>query len=257
MRELLWPLCKITFLITFCWMTLVFLLILTDAEATDISLLDPPSCAIYINQYEKKHSIPKGLLHAISKAESGRKDDAGRIVPWPWTINAQGQGYYFPTKEEAVAAVQALQAKGIESIDVGCMQINLYYHPHAFQTLEEAFEPNKNVAYGAHFLTSLQKDHRSWHRAVAHYHSANPDLHIPYQKTVMNIWNQDQRGKGTSLASSIFVERAPSPPMDRIRRLGSGKRLSLGGSGGHLHQTAARRRIGGYSSHVRRLTLAN
>lgn len=255
MNELLWPLCRITFLITFCWMTLFFFLIITDGKTTEVSLLSPPSCAIHINQYEKKHAIPKGLLHAISKAESGRKDDTGRIVPWPWTINARGQGYFFPTKEAAIAAVQALQAKGIESIDVGCMQINLYYHPHAFKTLEDAFEPSKNVAYGAHFLNSLQKDHRSWYRAMAHYHSANPDLHVPYQKTVMSIWNRDQKGKDISLTAGIFSEPTSPLPMDHIRRLGSGKRLSLGGSSGKLHQTAARRHIGGYSSHVRRLKL--
>lgn len=253
MNEFLWPLCRFTLLITFIWMSLVFFLLVTDGQAIEASLLSPQSCAIHIRSYEKKHAIPKGLLHAISKAESGRTDDTGHIVPWPWTINAQGKGYFFPTKQEAIAAVQAMQAKGIESIDVGCMQINLYYHPHAFKTLEDAFEPSKNVAYGAHFLNSLQKDHRSWYRAVAHYHSANPDLHIPYQKTVMNIWNRDQRGKGASLAEGIFSEQSSNIHMSHIRRLNSGKKLGL--DGGRLSTVSHRRRIGSHSSHIRRLKL--
>ena len=32
------------------------------------------------------------------------------------------------------------------------MQINLMHHPDAFASLDEAFEPGRNVAYGAKFL---------------------------------------------------------------------------------------------------------
>lgn len=221
-------------------------------KAVEASLHIPQNCAAYIHQYEKKHKIPQGLLHAISKAESGRKDDTGHIAPWPWTINVHGEGYFFASKQEAITAVKALQEKGISSIDVGCMQVNLHHHPNAFKTLEEAFEPSKNVAYAAQFLTSLQKNLRSWYVAMAHYHSANPALHIPYQKTVMNLWSRDQ--KGMPLRADLFAT-APTPT--HIRRLGSGKRLSLerGGATPASYPTAARRRIGGYSSHVRRLKL--
>src|SRR3990167_6735606 len=146
MADLLWPLCRVTLLGTFLWMTLVSLALTTDGQGARIFLPAHRTCALYIRKYEKQHAIPTGLLHAISKAESGLKDVKGRLVPWPWTINVRGQGYYFPTKQEAIAAVQAMQAKGIESIDVGCMQVNLYYHPKAFKTLEDAFEPSKNVA---------------------------------------------------------------------------------------------------------------
>src|SRR5436190_23421065 len=127
MSELLWPFCRVTLVVTFFWIMLMFLLLMTEGKTTEVALLSPQNCAVHINEYETKHRIPRGLLHAISKAESGRKDDTGRIVPWPWTINAQGQGYFFPTKEAAITAVQEMQAKGIESIDVGCMQINLYH----------------------------------------------------------------------------------------------------------------------------------
>jgi len=53
-------------------------------------------------------------------------------LAWPWTINAQGKGQFFKTKAEAVKAIKNLQAQGVKSIDVGCMQINLSYHGKAF-----------------------------------------------------------------------------------------------------------------------------
>ena len=58
--------------------------------------------------------MPAGLLHAIGKVESGRPDAAaGGATAWPWTINAEGQGRYFDTKEAAIAAVEALRARGV------------------------------------------------------------------------------------------------------------------------------------------------
>jgi hypothetical protein len=158
------------------------------------------SCTSHIAQYEQSHGIPAGLLEAISKVESGRKD-------------VGGQGYYFPTKQAAISAVEALQARGIQSIDVGCMQVNLYYHPTAFASLEEAFNPEHNVAYAASFLTKLQTAHTSWHTAVAHYHSANPSHHIPYQRQVLAQWKREKEEGRVYLASTPL-----HPPMVISRR---------------------------------------
>jgi hypothetical protein len=246
--------------ITYCLTVCIFLI--KEGQAVEASLRIAQNCPAYIHQYETKHRIPRGLLQAISKAESGRKDDTGRIAPWPWTINVQGEGHFFATKQEAIKAVKALQAKGIKSIDVGCMQVNLYHHPHAFKTLEDAFEPSKNVAYAAQFLTNLQRNLRSWHLAMAHYHSANPVFHIPYQKTVMNFWRRDQkRGPLKSPLKAALIARSHASP--HVRRLPNGRRLSLEGSsildGNEVRSVsyprAVRRRVGGYSSHVRRLKL--
>src|SRR3990167_8338426 len=99
-----WFLYRLTFMITCLWMITVL----------NAAVPSNNSCALHIDQYEKHHNIPQGLLHAISKVESGRKDDTGRIVAWPWTVNAEGQGYYFHTKEAAIKAVQRMQLKGVK-----------------------------------------------------------------------------------------------------------------------------------------------
>src|SRR5205085_2462466 len=107
-------------------------------------------CLRYIQGSERALHIPQGLLSAISLAETGRPiGPNNQLLPWPWTINVNGQGRYFETKEKALAETRALMDQGQKSIDIGCMQVNLRYHPDAFQTLEDAFEPATNVAYGA------------------------------------------------------------------------------------------------------------
>jgi len=226
----IWPISRLILFITLLWMILAFHVLMGNCYGVKIFAPSLNSCTTHIAQYENQHQIPTGLLHAISKVESGRKDNIGRIVAWPWTVNAAGQGYYFPTKEAAISAVQNMQAQGIQSIDVGCMQVNLYHHPHAFKNLSNAFDPAKNVAYAARFLKALKNEHLSWHTAVAHYHSTNPVHHVPYQKTVLNVWNHDIKNGGISLAAGVFeavASQSSFPTVNRIRRLTSVKTLSL------------------------------
>jgi hypothetical protein len=168
-------------------------------------------CADAVAGQEKRAGIPDRLLTAISLVESGRWDaEAGKGTAWPWTVTAQGKGRFFPTKAAAIAAVRRLQAQGVKSIDVGCMQVNLHYHPDAFPSLGAAFDPALNAAYAAKFLTALKKDHGSWQRAVQHYHSSTPEKRIPYQRKVYAAW-RDTEADG----------RKPDPRADagRIRRV--------------------------------------
>src|SRR5512132_2274677 len=143
---------------------------------------------------ERTQAIPKHLLSAIALAESGRKHPMlGKRMPWPWSVMAEGQGRYLPTKAAAINEVRELQARGISNIDVGCMQVNLYHHADAFASLEQAFDPASNVAYAAQFLRSLFADSGSWQEAAGLYHSATPEHKIPYREKVVQLWNQQQR----------------------------------------------------------------
>ena len=142
-------------------------------------------CGEAIQAAQERHVVPDGLLFAIGQVESGRLDPVThRVVPWPWTVQAQNQSYYFDTKAEAVAWVQAAEARNILSIDVGCMQINLMYHPAAFQNLDEAFDPSANADYAARFLVSLHGATGDWQKAAGLYHSQTLALAIPYAQKV-------------------------------------------------------------------------
>jgi Transglycosylase SLT domain len=152
-------------------------------------------CQTAVTTAEYVNRLPPRLLEAISLTESGRPDPrSGHLRAWPWTINAEGAGIFFETKPQAVAAVKALQARGIRSIDVGCLQVNLMYHPDAFASLEEAFDPRGNANYAARFLNALYAEGNDWVHAVAAYHSETPALGDAYRVLVMTRWqNGDPR----------------------------------------------------------------
>ena len=139
---------------------------------------------------EPAAGIPEGLLLAIGRRESGRFDaQTGAVLPWPWAVNRDGEGHIFESRDEAVAYVGAAQREGSRSIDVGCFQINLKYHPTAFASLDDAFDPAANAAYAARFLRELYDREGSWETAVADYHSATPLLGVPYREAVFATWH--------------------------------------------------------------------
>ncbi len=140
---------------------------------------------------ETARNLPGGLLPALARVESGRPDAAGVVRPWPWTIDFDGQGQFFASKEEAVAAVRALQGGGVRSIDVGCLQVNLLHHPSAFPTLEAAFDPAVNALYAARFLSALHARDNDWAHAITAYHSETQRLGSAYREKVLAIWHPD------------------------------------------------------------------
>jgi hypothetical protein len=122
------------------------------------------------------------------------------VHPWPWTINAEGEGHYYATKAEAVAAARAMQARGVRSMDVGCMQVNLMHHPNAFTSLDQAFDPRTNAAYAARFLNQLFAQTGDWAKATANYHSATPDIGASYERKVAMVLPEEQKQGGSMLA---------------------------------------------------------
>jgi hypothetical protein len=173
-------------------------------------------CHTAVAAAERASRIPPQLLVAISRVESGRRDPlSGEVHPWPWAVNAEGQGHFYDTKAEAIAAVRAMQARGVRSIDVGCGQINLMHHPNAFPSLEVAFEPAANAAYAARFLRELFTQTGDWDKAAARYHSATPDIGDEYQQKVLAVWPAERRLAGsapTPLAQAWGATLASPPP---------------------------------------------
>lgn len=186
-------------------------------SAESAAFQPPPGqlCRAAIVTAEQTFNIPRGLLGAIGQVESGRPDPStGAFLPWPWTVDADGDGHFYATKAEAIAAVQAFQASGIQSIDVGCMQINLLHHPHAFASLDEAFDPPANAAYAARFLNELHTDTGNWAEAAAFYHSTTPALASAYERQVMAAWPASLReAAGVSpMLPAVYDGARPAPP---------------------------------------------
>lgn len=165
-------------------------------------------CRAAIAEAERGANLPRGLLQAIGRVESGRRDpETGQFAPWPWTINAEGEGKFFPTREAAIAHVRQLQARGVRIIDVGCMQVNLHHHPNAFASLEQAFDPLINARYAARFLTELNGGRADWRHAAGHYHSQTPERAGPYREKVLAAWEQEARNAGDASAEAMALAR--------------------------------------------------
>lgn len=173
-------------------------------------------CPLAIVKQEQKSAIPPFLLHAISLIESGRLAPDKTVRAWPWTVMAQGKGRYYKTKREAVNAVKRLKKQGVRNIDVGCMQVNLKYHPKAFKNLEEAFDPYKNTAYSAKFLTDLRRDYNSWTKAVGYYHSREHIRSKGYRNKVLKAWRKE-RLAATAPNARAYLKKPVTLPADRDR----------------------------------------
>jgi hypothetical protein len=177
-------------------------------------------------QAEAAFQLPAGLLRAIGRVESGRRDPAtGAVAPWPFTINANGQGRFFDDAASAAAAVRGLQASGTASIDVGCFQVNLMHHPLAFARLEDGFDPTANAAYAATFLSALRQRLGSWEGAVAAYHSATPDRGEAYRARVFAAWHPGAAGTGPAAALPAALPPGPRRVTPLVIRI-SGPDLS-------------------------------
>jgi hypothetical protein len=147
-------------------------------------------CAQAVQAAERREGIPQHLLKAISQAESGRwSAEKQANIAWPWTVTSGGKGRFFDTEAEARAEVEILLTQGVRNIDVGCMQVNLMYHPEAFANLAEAFNPDANARYGAKYLRAMYDKTGNWREAAAHYHSTTPQAAARYRTKVVRLWN--------------------------------------------------------------------
>ena len=159
-------------------------LLATVASPASADPASASACASAIARIEPASGLPPGLLLAIALVETGRAVPGGGVQPWPWSWNAAGRGGVAANMQGAVAAVTALRASGVRSIDVGCMQINLLHHPTAFATLEEAFDPVANVRYAATFLARLRAGQPDWEAAIGRFHSGDAARGDAYQRRV-------------------------------------------------------------------------
>jgi hypothetical protein len=163
----------------------VFLgLFLLGGSATSIGamqLQDQNLCDIAARRAAQIYGVPVEILLSIARVETGRGD---ALAAWPWTANADGQGYWFDTHDQAIDFAETQLALGNGDFDVGCFQINLKWHPEAFESLEDAFDPIHNAIYAAQFLVELFQVEGDWKSAVTAYHSRTPDKAEAYVKRV-------------------------------------------------------------------------
>ena len=107
-------------------------------------------------------------------------ESAYRGRPWPWTLNVAGRGMFFATREDAYMAIKRLLASDRCDFDVGLMQVNWCFHGKRFASAWEALAPVTNIRVAEDILAENLQRSGSAMKAVAWYHSANPERGGPY-----------------------------------------------------------------------------
>ncbi|MCB1354183.1 MAG: lytic transglycosylase domain-containing protein [Rhodobacteraceae bacterium] len=141
---------------------------------------DSALCERAVVEGARMTGVPQEILHAITLTETGRKQ-AGRMRPWPWAINREGEGRWFRGRAEALAFARESLTAGRTSFDVGCFQINYRWHGQHFDSLEQMFDPIAGAVYAGMFLRDLHAETGNWSKAAGSYHSRTPDLSVIYQ----------------------------------------------------------------------------
>ncbi len=127
------------------------------------SVLLPPA---YVEIAAVYH-MPPELLYSVALTES-RHPELGK--PWPWTMNCEGQSFYFEDLRQAIISA-AFSISAGKSCDIGLMQVNWYWNGHRFNNLADAFDPLNNLRVGASVLFENYRRLGTWGSAVGAYHS--------------------------------------------------------------------------------------
>ncbi|MEM8500676.1 MAG: hypothetical protein AAF542_21865 [Pseudomonadota bacterium] len=112
--------------------------------------------------------VPSDILYAVSLVESGRWRE-GKNAPWPWTLNIEGKGYYFATREAMFEQVMAAISEK-RSVDIGPMQTNWHWKFEQLGSPWKATEPVFNIKTGCQIIRALYEKHGDWWVAVGKYH---------------------------------------------------------------------------------------
>ncbi|MDX8126969.1 transglycosylase SLT domain-containing protein [Methylomonas sp. OY6] len=109
-----------------------------------------------INSNWGKIAAEKGLdpfeLYAVSLMESSKYSSNNTITPWPLAINAAGTAIFPRNRGDALNALACELEKGITSIDVGLMQINIKWNGYRVSDIKSLFDPEVNLRVGADIL---------------------------------------------------------------------------------------------------------
>lgn len=210
-----------------------------------------PVCVQWARIAAAEAGVPERLLLAIAKVETGRSGSVAgaQHEPWPWTVNAGGEGRWFTTRAQAVAFIDAQIANGTPQIDVGCFQLNVKWHARAFASADQMIEPARNARYAARFLKHLYTEFGDWTRAAAAYHSRTPALGRAYvvrlHAALQSLSAPAERNTASTNSAAdplirAFASANPAPPLETpVPPAQSGPRQPGGVSLGALTHAAA------------------
>lgn len=172
----------------------------------------PDLCRAAAQTAADQYGIPRQIMAAITEVETRRKVD-GVSGPWPWTLNIEGKGYWFETRDEALAGAQAALERGQISVDLGCFQLNYRWHGQAFVGPGAMLDPVVAADYAARFLKDLYAETGDWLAAAGFYHSRT-DVHATRYRGMIQT-AMTNLGHLPDLPQVALAEPSP-PPGPRV-----------------------------------------
>jgi soluble lytic murein transglycosylase-like protein len=145
---------------------LLIAIILSMFSALPAAAQQTNLCEREMAQAAHKYQIPLGILYAVGLTETGIDGNLHANA-----LNLEGNTVYSLTKPQAIERFNAARTAGLKLIDVGCMQLNWYFHGEHFSSVAEMLDPQKNVDYAARFLSELKAREGSWTLAAARYNA--------------------------------------------------------------------------------------
>lgn len=141
--------------------------------------------------------VPPGLLYAVAITESGRVIEGQGTQPWPWTLNIEGRGLFFETREAQFETLMDAITAG-KVVDIGPMQLNWGWQYERLISPWRATDPIYNLTAGCRILREyydVRGEGRSWVWAIGKYHrGSDAPRHVraadAYAKRVLRAWQK-------------------------------------------------------------------
>ncbi len=184
------------------WVLLVNILLSSLAQGQEIP---PPAYQLAA----QRAGIPSVVLYAVALQESGVRR-AERIVPWPWSLNVDGQSSRYASQVQACSGIhQALRDLPPTRIDVGLGQINLGWQEHRYHQPCDLLNPYNNLAIAAQILKEQYIPGEDWLLAIGRYH--RPSGGAPAARYRHSVSQHLQRVLGPQQAFTNINSKETSP----------------------------------------------
>ena len=127
---------------------------------------------LFYKLLSKKKSVPLDVIFALAITETNIPLDSGKSLPWPYTININGESEYFNTSPEMIERAYELKQQGKIHFDCGLFQVNWKWNGrHRASSIEEACKPNSNGRIAADILKEYFSKNGSWVESAGKYHN--------------------------------------------------------------------------------------
>ena len=155
---------------------------------TNTSIIDP--LGLYLTTWGtvgQKYDLDPYLLYAIALNESGKIDKTdGLVYPTPYIISGGIFGGVFTSKGD-VFSHYTDKIGDYKHINIGCMQINLFWNKKRIKNIEDVFSFEGNLDLGAQILKDAIRSAKTLELGIGRYKTWKTKEAIEYGQHILSI----------------------------------------------------------------------